>query len=232
MNARIRRTACLTVCVLSAFLSTATSAFGAATIAILNNDSVGVGFNDTTPVAPVGGNPGTTLGQQRLNAFQAAANIWGATLTSGSTITIRASWAPLSCSANSGVLGSAGAVTVWSDFPGATFPGTWYSAALANKLAGSDLDSSDPEINAQFNVNLGNSGCLTGTHFYLGLDNNHGTDIDLVTVLLHEFGHGLGFQTFTNANTGANSCKRTVRSEEHTSELQSLAYLVCRLLLE
>src|SRR2546425_7478768 len=34
-----------------------------------------------------------------------------------------------------------------------------------------------------------------------------------------------------------NNCKRTVRamtarSEEHTSELQSLAYLVCRLLLE
>src|SRR5687767_15305060 len=27
-------------------------------------------------------------------------------------------------------------------------------------------------------------------------------------------------------------CKARVRSEEHTSELQSLAYLVCRLLLE
>src|SRR2546425_9411608 len=28
------------------------------------------------------------------------------------------------------------------------------------------------------------------------------------------------------------SCGRVARSEEHTSELQSLAYLVCRLLLE
>src|SRR5229473_6267959 len=28
------------------------------------------------------------------------------------------------------------------------------------------------------------------------------------------------------------SCRRGCRSEEHTSELQSLAYLVCRLLLE
>src|SRR5205823_14710356 len=27
-------------------------------------------------------------------------------------------------------------------------------------------------------------------------------------------------------------CRRTSRSEEHTSELQSLAYIVCRLLLE
>ena len=27
---------------------------------------------------------------------------------------------------------------------------------------------------------------------------------DLVAVLLHEFGHGLNFQTFVNAATGAN----------------------------
>src|SRR2546423_8793291 len=31
---------------------------------------------------------------------------------------------------------------------------------------------------------------------------------------------------------GINSRNRVLRSEEHTSELQSLAYLVCRLLLE
>src|SRR3989441_9661999 len=30
----------------------------------------------------------------------------------------------------------------------------------------------------------------------------------------------------------SDECKCSVRSEEHTSELQSLAYLVCRLLLE
>src|SRR2546425_6756567 len=30
----------------------------------------------------------------------------------------------------------------------------------------------------------------------------------------------------------AATCRRSARSEEHTSELQSLAYLVCRLLLE
>src|SRR2546425_2727927 len=31
---------------------------------------------------------------------------------------------------------------------------------------------------------------------------------------------------------GDSACDRRLRSEEHTSELQSLAYLVCRLLLE
>lgn len=182
------------------------SAFGAATIVIQNNDAAGVGFNDPTPVAPNGGNPGTTLGQQRLNAFQFAANIWGSMLNSSSPITIRADWQALPCTTNSAALGSAGAASIWRDFSGATFPGTWYSAALANALTGVDLETAGTnpqEINAHFNVNLGNPGCLDGIHFYLGLDNNHGNDADLVTVLIHEFSHGLGFQTFTNSSTGA-----------------------------
>ena len=37
----------------------------------------------------------------------------------------------------------------------------------------------------------------------MGLDNNHGANVDLVSVLTHEFGHGLGFQTFTSGSTGA-----------------------------
>src|SRR5205823_15026075 len=37
---------------------------------------------------------------------------------------------------------------------------------------------------------------------------------------------------FGSAETSASLCSSTSRSEEHTSELQSLAYLVCRLLLE
>jgi hypothetical protein len=192
--------ALLTALVVFCFSS---SAFGAATIVIQNNDAANVGFNDPTAVAPVGGNPGTTLGQQRLNAFQFAANIWGATLVSNSTITIKADWQALSCTSNSAVLGSAGAASIWSDFPGAPFSSTWFSAALANALRGSDLDGSSPEISAHFNVNLGNTGCLDGIHFYLGLDNNHGSDADLVTVLIHEFSHGLGFQTFTNSSSGA-----------------------------
>jgi len=187
------------------FLSIASSAFGAATIVIQNNDAANVGFNDPTPLASVGGNPGTTLGQQRLNAFQFAANIWGATLTSNATITVRANWISLPCTSSSAVLGQAGAVSTWSNFPGAPFSNTLYGSALANALAGFDLDPSNPEIDASFNINLGNSGCLDGVHFYLGLDNNHGADTDLVAVLLHEFSHGFGFQSFTNISSGAQS---------------------------
>lgn len=183
-------------------------AFGAATIVIQNADPAGVGFNDPTVVAPIGGNPGTTLGQQRLNAFQAAASKWGATLTSGVTIVVYATWEALTCNATSAVLGSAGAVTVWRDFTGVPVGGHWYPAALASKIFGADVDPEAPDgfihadIRARFNVNLGQTGCLDGVFFYLGLDNNHGSNVDLVTVLEHEFAHGLGFQTFTSGSTG------------------------------
>ncbi len=189
------------VLALGACLSFATFA---ATITIVNNDLAGVGFNDLTVVAPVGGNTGTTLGQQRLIAFQAAANKWGSTLISTVPIRIKAQWTALSCTATGAVLGSAGAASVWRDFAGARAAGHLYGKALANKLYGSDLNPDPvwPDISANFNVNLGQPGCLTGFPFYLGLDNNHGANVDLVTVLQHEFGHGLGFQTYTSGLTG------------------------------
>jgi PA domain len=197
----LRRSALVLFAIASSF--GVSSAFAAATIVILNNDAAGVGFNDPTIVVPVGGNTGATLGQQRQLAFQAAAATWGATLDSNVTITIRSQWTALTCTATTAVLGSAGAISIYRDFAGAPFASTWYNESLEGKITGVDPNVVQPEINANFNVNLGNPGCLTGTPFYLGLDNNHGSAIDLVTVLTHEFGHGLGFQTFTNASTGA-----------------------------
>ncbi|HET6647062.1 MAG TPA: PA domain-containing protein [Pyrinomonadaceae bacterium] len=178
-------------------LTCSSSAFASATIVIVNLDGPGEGFNDPTPAAPVGGNPGTTLGQQRLIAFQHAADIWGANLDSNTTIRIQAAFNPLA----PGVLGSAGATFVFRDFggvglfPGAEFPATWYGSALADKRAGTELNPGFNDINAQFSSNF---------NFYLGLDNNHGAQPDLVVVLLHEFAHGLNFQTFVNSSTGAN----------------------------
>lgn len=205
----MRSRAAFTLGLLLAVLVAAGPAPGAVTITIVNGDAAGVGFNDATAVAPVGGNAGTTLGQQRLNAFQAAANKWGATLTSAVPIRIYATWEALTCTATSAVLGSAGALYVYVDTPGAV-PNRLYGKALAEKLAGAQVDPDSAltppyiaEIRARFNVNLGNTGCLTGTFFYLGLDANHGANVDLVTVLEHEFAHGLGFQTFTSGSTGA-----------------------------
>jgi len=181
------------------------SAQAAATIVINNVNAAGIGFNDPTPVAPVGGNPGTTLGEQRLFAFSYAANLWGATLTSNQPIVINAQFSALSCTATGATLGSAGATSVFRNFANAPKADTWYSYALANKISGTYLGTLNAgQISANFNANLGlNPNCLPGRIFYLGVDHQHGTNIDFVAVLLHEMGHGLGFQTFTNGSSGA-----------------------------
>ncbi|HEX7616591.1 MAG TPA: PA domain-containing protein, partial [Thermoanaerobaculia bacterium] len=184
----------------------------AVSIVIVNKDQPGTGLNDPTPVAPVGGNSGTTLGQQRLIVFQQAAAIWGGLLTSTVPIRVSASFVPLTCSATTGVLGSTFANTVYSDFTGAPVAGTWYPKGLANKFVGSDLDGATFDMTAQFNSSLGQTGCLTGTSFYLGLDNNHGANVNFLTIALHEFAHGLGFFTgvdSTGALLGATSSPPT-----------------------
>ncbi|BCS31912.1 serine protease [Luteitalea sp. TBR-22] len=178
-----------------------------AQILIVNTDGPNEGFNDPTPVAPVGGNTGTTLGQQRLIAFQHAANLWAAELQSPVPIRVQASFNPLTCTATSAVLGAAGAIQIFGNSPGVEIQNIWYPVALANKLAGSDLapgpeGTSADDIVAIFNSNLGAPSCLGGRPFYLGLDTNHGTAINLVTVLLHEFGHGLGFANFVTETNG------------------------------
>lgn len=175
----------------------------AATITIVNVDGPGEGFNDPTAVAPVGGNPGTTRGAQRLNVFQHAADIWGALLPSAVEIRVRAAFDPLFCTANSAVLGSAGTVTVSRDFAGAEFAGTWYHQALANKQAGVDLSPGSDDISATFNSDVDNSTCLGTRSWYYGFDGNEGTDIELLPVVLHEVGHGLGFSDFVNESSGA-----------------------------
>ncbi|HYE25607.1 MAG TPA: PA domain-containing protein [Clostridia bacterium] len=209
-----------------------TPAFSDSNVKIVNGDAPGVGFNDPTPVAPIGGNWGTTLGQQRMIALQHAADIWGATLNSHVPIRVLATWVPRPCTANSAVLASAGARTIWRDFRNATFTNTWYGAALANKIASRDLapgpkgkdawigpddgrkeNLNADEIRARFNVSLGGTNpdgtpCFVGGGWYLGLDNNHGTFTDLIATALHEFGHGLGFQTFVDNSTGQRADNR------------------------
>jgi hypothetical protein len=191
----------IAITLLAAALLTAGPA-GAVNIVINNLDGAGEGFNDPTPATPVGGNPGTTIGQQRLNVFQYAANLWGALLPGSETITVESYFDPLSCTSTSAVLGSAGPLTVWRDFGGVEFASTWYHAALANHQAGGDLDPATSEIRARFNSILGQTGCLDGIFWYYGYDGNEGSNIELLTVVLHELAHGLGFSTTTSGTTG------------------------------
>jgi hypothetical protein len=184
-----------------------------ADVIVINGDAPGVGFNDPTPAMPIGGNFGTTVGQQALNVFQFAADRWGANLISDQPIQVIAFFMPLSCTATSGVLGAAGAFVYFANVPPARSgkalaANTWYPAALAEKLTKQDIvvDPTEPfEIISFFNSELGKPGCLTGNGWYYGLDNQQPANrIDLLAVVLHEFGHGLGFSAGpTNTNTGA-----------------------------
>src|SRR5512144_3455118 len=100
----------------------------AAHFILVNMDGPGEGFNDPTPAAPVGGNDGTTLGQQRFKVFQTACAIWGTYLQSNVDVIVEARFDPLTpCDSTGGVLGSAGAVTAASDFTNAPIANTWYS---------------------------------------------------------------------------------------------------------
>ncbi len=124
-------------------------------------------------------------------AFQAAVDIWATQITSPVPIRVRATWQPL----GPGVLGSAGANNFFRDFAGAPRGGTWYPIALANKLAGQDLDPSDVDIIANFSSVFPN--------WYFGTDGNTPPgDYDLMTVVLHELGHGLGFAGSAEYNGG------------------------------
>lgn len=178
----------------------------AATITVVNLDGPGEGFND--PAAPdpdstAGGNGGATLGAQRLLAFQSAANLWGAGLESSVEIRVGARFDPLTCTATSAVLGSAGPTSVFRDFTGAPKPSTFYPVALANKLHGSDLDPTQDDIGATFNSSVGTT-CPFPNVWYYGLNASPpGNKIDFVTVVSHELAHGLGFLTFVNLATGA-----------------------------
>ena len=189
----------------------------AATFIINNVDAPGVGFNDPTPKAPQGGNPGTTIGEQRLNTFQLAADLWGAVLDSNVDIVIQGTFQPLSCSPTSGVLGAAGTIQIFAFGapPPPILPSTWYHSSLINKLLGFDLTPGPPDpgllvppfnddIVAFFNGDIGvNPNCLTGLDWYYGFDNNAGpNEIDLLNVLMHEFAHGLGFANFINETNG------------------------------
>ncbi|MEO5616685.1 MAG: PA domain-containing protein [Candidatus Eisenbacteria bacterium] len=180
-----------------ALISALAGASAAATITIINLDGPGEGFNDPTPAAPVGGNPATTIGGQRLFVFQHAASIWGGTIPSTVQIRVNAQFSPQTCNASGAVLGGASAGSSHRNFAGAPFPGTWYQQSLANRLAGFDLNATVNDIDITFNSTLGQPGCPFC--WYYGIDGNEGTCVELLPVVLHELGHGLGFATITLA---------------------------------
>jgi len=177
-----------------------------ATITVINLDGPGEGFNDPSPADPAsaaGGNSEVTLGAQRLVAFQRAANIWGSLLSSTVEIRIDANFDPLPCTSVSATLGGAAPNSAHRDFAGAPLQNTWYPQALANNFAAVDVLPNVSDIGATFNSAIGTT-CPFPRVWYYGLDANPPAgQLDFVSVVLHELGHGLGFASLVSLATGA-----------------------------
>ncbi len=174
----------------------------AAKIVIINGDAANVGFNDSAAFIATGNNSALSLGQARLNALQYAADLIAQVINSNVEIKVYAKMLALGGSATSATLGSANTTNVVRDFTNAPVSNTWYPVVLAEKLAGTNLNSSSNEINITFNRDIDGATVMGSTHWYYGLDGASGTNIDFVTVAMHELIHGLGFGGFVDLATG------------------------------
>lgn len=169
-------------------------------IVINNNDGSSEGFNDPTPVTPVGGNAAITLGQARLNLFRHASLMLEEMINITVPVQVDAKMESLGGDANSAVLGGASPTIGAINFSGAPLADTWYVIALANTLSGSDLAPGVDDITTTFNSDVDGDVVLGSTRWYYGFDNSANTDIKFLPTVQHEIVHGLGFLTFMNAS--------------------------------
>ncbi len=177
-------------------------AHAVATFELVDLDPPGAGFNDMTPATPVGGNMGTTLGEQRRIAFDRALEMWGRVLESDVPIVVAATFDPaeFECTNGFAALGHAGSSSVQFDVPGVD-PDIILTEALADQIAGMDLAPGLPDIEAAFNGGIAD--CIDGFDWYYGLDaTSPRNTANLLQVVLHEIAHGLGFTTFVDPETG------------------------------
>ena len=196
----LSKVALATSCMLAMSAGTAPAA---STITLVNGDGPGVGLNDSTAVAPVLNNPGTTLGQQRFNAFEAAMSFWEEKIDSNVDIQVRASWIAKFCSPGSATLASARPRTVHRDFAGAPRANTFYVSALASSYAGSDINGITVDIATTFNSLLDSDpNCLGGRGYDYRINPSNPSSLTVASTVQHELGHGLGFLTLANRSTG------------------------------
>ncbi len=115
-----------------------------------------------------------------VTAFDDADDIWSQLLMSSVPIKVNVSFYPLGANAL-GITFPNGR----RDFPSAPYADTWYASALANSIAGVELNPGENDIDIFFS---------NGANWYTDTSGTPGAgQHDFVSVALHELGHGLGF---------------------------------------
>ncbi|MCI1729029.1 MAG: hypothetical protein LKM32_06495 [Chiayiivirga sp.] len=168
-------------------------------------------WNDASPRAPVGGNTGTTLGQQRRNAMLEAARLLTLELKPSVPIRINACWqdlGPTGSDTQRYTLAQAGPadfhladVGAGSHTPALPQRYTLYAAAPVAVRAGTSFcgviggSCSEPEVFATFNNKLDqpNSGLSPFDYGTVVVGST-----SFVAVAMHEIVHGLGFLGLVN----------------------------------
>ncbi len=159
------------------------------------NVSFGVEFSD----APGEGFHDPDLGAQRRAAFWFGADAWAASLQGPGWITVNATMTPMGGDSLSAVIASASAASYYRNFTNAPRGGTWYPEALVEVISGTDPNTSQFDINVDFNSDIDDTLVLGQTVFYYGVDGNNGENISFATITIHEICHGLGFSSSFNA---------------------------------
>lgn len=128
--------------------------------------------------------------------FEQAVAIWEKYLITTQTIRIKATW---SKTMSNTVLAETGATRIYrssASIPNLPYTNVWYPTPLAEALSGKELNSGDFDMTVTLNANI---------NWYYGTDARAQSGrYDMITVMLHEIAHGLGFSSsmsITNNDT-------------------------------
>ncbi|WP_347839612.1 T9SS type A sorting domain-containing protein [uncultured Draconibacterium sp.] len=132
-------------------------------------------------------------------AFLYAISIYENLISSPMPIKVRATWE----SKSSNVLAQSTPGSMYRNFNGARLNDVYYPVALAEKLAESELNGSEPDIECSFN---------SGINWYYGTNGDcPSNQYDFVTIVLHELVHGLGFVGFFDVENGVGTLNNNAK---------------------
>ncbi len=131
---------------------------------------------------------------EAMTSFQYASDIWASLVNSTVAIEVAACWRTDLSTSNLGTTST----NLVQDPPNAPVKNTYYPLSLSNHLAGTRLVPTVPDMIVDINGN---------SNWYLGTDGNPGYKVDLVTVVLHEIAHGLGFIGAFTVSSGSGSLR-------------------------